>query len=108
MHRQQLHGLGGGVARHGQLLAAQRAQPLVGRQKAPALHAQGGGQQRAQLRQHVGALGRGGSGGKARQHVAVGVDGLQRVVRGQVQKPLAVLHQIGVQCLSVVRKQLCC
>ena len=35
----------------------------------------------------AGALGRRGGGGKARQHIAMLVDGLQRVVRGQLGHP---------------------
>ena len=103
MHGEQAHGLGIGTAGGGHATLLHGAHEGVGGEVAATVLLQRAGQQRTQVGQHAGALRRGGAGSKARQHVAVLVDGLQRIVRGQVRHPFAVLRQIGRQRFAVKR-----
>ena len=89
-HGQWVHG---GGRQHA--TAFEGAHKGVGRGVAPTAQLQGHGQQGAQVGQHRVALAGRRHAGKARQHVAIGVNGLQRVMRRQLVQPRLPLKKNG-------------
>ena len=123
LHRvgvQQQHGLGlqpfgavdrqqpnGAVVQRGRRQRAaglERAYKAIGRGVAPAIKRQRHAEQRAQVGQHGLALDGRRGGDKARQHIAVGVNGLQRVVRRQAVQPALPAGQMSRQPLQIGRE----
>ena len=95
MHRQQTNGLRIGPAGGAHAALLHGAHKRIGREVAAPVVLQRGGQQRTQVGLHGLALGGGRGGGKAGQHVAMFVDGVQRIVRRQALHPALVLNQIS-------------
>ena len=106
MHRQQADGLRIGPAGGAHAALLHGAHKRIGREVAAPVVLQRGGQQRTQVGLHGLALGGGRGGGKAGQHVAVLVDGVQGIVRRQALHPALVLKQNRPQRLQIKRKQL--
>ena len=93
VHRQQSDGLRIGPAGGAHSALLHGAHKRIGREVAAPVVLQRSGQQRTQVGLHGLALGDGRGGGKAGQHVAVLVDGVQRIVRRQALHPALVLKQ---------------
>ncbi len=82
------------------------AHKSVGRGKTPATQLQRHRKQGAQIGRHGLPLTDGGRCRKTRQHVAIRVDGLQRVVRRQLVEPVFPPRQTRGHCSPVLRRQL--
>ena len=99
MNGQQAHGVGLQAQRSLQASGLEGAHQAVGRGESATVQRQRATQQSPQVAQHSGALAVGGGRAKAGQHVAVVVNGLQRVMRRQLGQPALPSHQNGRQPL---------
>ena len=93
MHGEQAHGVCIGPLWRFDATGLERAHQGIGRGVTSAIHLQNGGQQGLQIGQHTRAQGVGRSRRKAGQHIAVLVNGVQRVVRRECVEPAFVLGQ---------------
>ncbi len=87
MHGEQAHGVGIGQRGRRHAARLERTHQRIRRGVARAVHLQGGGQQRLQVGQHGLTLGGRRGRHKARQHIAVHEDGVERIVRRQRIEP---------------------
>ncbi|MNV44181.1 hypothetical protein D3C71_1359300 [compost metagenome] len=106
VHRQQANGLRIGPARRAHAALLHGPHKRIGREVAAAVVLQRCRQQRAQVGLHCLTLGDRDSSGEAGKHVAVLVDGMQRIVRRQATHPVLVLNQNRPQRFQIRRKQL--
>jgi len=102
VHRQQADGLRIGPAGRAHAALLHGPHKRIGREVAAAIVLQRCRQQRAQVGLHRLALGDWGSSGEAGQHVAVLVDGMQRIMRRQATHPGLVLGQNSPYRLMVM------
>ena len=93
VNRQQANGAVADTGRRQRAAGLERADKAVRRGVAPAIERQRHSQQRAQVGQHRRALQRRRGGYKARQHIAVAINALQRVVRRQAVQPALPAHK---------------
>ncbi len=104
MDGEQAHGMWVDRRRRQHAAGFEGAHKSIRRGVTSAAELQRNAQQGTQVRQHGFALIGGHRRGEARKHVAMGVDGLQGVVRRQLIKPAFPSHQSDRYPASILRE----